>query len=204
MSPELQAIMQAMMGRQVDPLPFRDPAQVAAMLRQFGFDSATGDPVISIGMDARKVSDMTDPVEKSYNWGTYYQDDDSVWLNPDIPASDYRETAQHEFRHRGAHMLDQAAGRPQDFNLEEIAMLMTDMGAGIGTHDYNTSSIGYLHDDYARQNGIRPMEALRKADSYATAINHEARQAIGRGARYTSPVDELIGLMIPAYVGGAR
>lgn len=191
---DIIAAMQA--GRAAHPKPVNmagyDTLRMESLRKTYAHEPTTGDPTVTYGADPLRVREMTDPREKEGNWGSYYHDEDLIYLNPDIPQRDFTDTAKHEFRHRGVKMLDEQAGQPQDFNLEELAMLMTDMGNGIGPDSYNIPAIMHMAARLAKERGVAPMDVMREADGSAAAYNSRAVQALGGGAGYVSPMETLI------------
>ncbi|MCA0425027.1 MAG: hypothetical protein LCH61_17220 [Proteobacteria bacterium] len=177
-----------------------DPVKVETMRKTYGFEPTTGDPMITMAMDPNRVQDMH-PLERPHNLGSYDSGTDAVYLNPETSENDRRETAQHEFRHRGAGMLDALAGRGggdfsrHDFYLEELAMLMMDMQQGIGTDGYNIPAIQWTANDLAASAGTTPAKIMSEADAKAATYNREARDAVGGGAEYRSVLQYIANLM---------
>ena len=174
-----------------------DSYRLESMQKDFAHDPYRGDPVVTLGMDPYRVRHMTDPREKATNMGTYYSDEDALYVNPDLPRRDYTDTVKHEFRHRGTNMLDSQAGRPQDFNMEELVMLMTDMGNGIGAErdGYNLEAIRYLAGLLSAERRQPASQTVKQADRTARALNEEARNVLGGGGLYESPVNFLAAAM---------
>lgn len=172
-----------------------DPVRRDIMEKTYGHDLEVGDPVVTMGMDPYRVHPMTDPREIADNMGTYYWDEDSIYLNPTLDPQTWRDTARHEFRHRGTHMLDEAAGRTRDFNLEELMMVLTDQANGISNAETNAPFADYEVGRVAEAAGISPAGALVQGDMQARALNREAREQMGGGAVYQSPLLELITYM---------
>lgn len=177
-----------------------DPVKVETMRKTYGFEPTTGDPMITMALDQNRVIEMY-PQERSRNWGSYDSSGDVVFLNPEISPEDRRETALHEFRHRGAGMLDAAAGRSagefsrHDFYLEEIAMRMMDMQQGIGADGHNIPAIQWIANDLAASAGTTPAKIMSEADAKAATYNREARDAVGGGAEYRSVLQYIANLM---------
>jgi len=177
-----------------------DPVKVEVMRKTYGFEPTTGDPMITMALDPSRVRDMH-PLERPHNFGSYDPGTDAVYLNPEISENDRRETAQHEFRHRGAGILDAMSGRGggefsrHDFYLEELAMLMMDMQQGIGTDGYNIPAIQWTVNDLAASSGTTPAQIMAEADAKAANYNREARNAVGGGAEYRSVLQYISNLM---------
>lgn len=159
--------------------------------RLYGYDPE-GDPLITMGADPYRVYHMTDPREMKDNWGTYYSDDDEIYLNPTLPKEDYQETALHEFRHRGVNQL----GLNWPFSQEEYVMRLYDLEQGIGTPEFNRDYLTHQLWKDAKTAGGDPdkavIEALYSADTRAKNWNEAARAIVGGGREYQSPLDQLM------------
>ena len=191
--PEITA---ALMGEAGSGLPDRanmsgyDPIKSEIMQKTYAHDPAVGDPVVTLGMDPSRVREMH-PLEQPYNMGSYYPEEDTVDLNPNLSPRDRTDTAKHEFRHRGSNIL--TPGGTQDWDMDEMAMLLSDMGQGIGGVGYNLPAVQYIARDLAAKQG-RPMaEVLQEAENLASNLNGQAREKLGGGALYQPQMERLTG-----------
>lgn len=177
-----------------------DPVRQDIMEKTYAHDPAVGDPVITVGMDPYRVRQMTHPLEIASNMGTYYPDEDLVYLNPNLSPRDRSDTAKHEFRHRGAGILDSMQGIApnEEFTLEEMVMILNDMRQGIGTDGFNLESMRYLLEDAAKEQDTTQIQALATADRGAASYNAQAREMLGGGAPYASPIKDILDYLTPS------
>lgn len=143
-----------------------DPIARDIMEKTYAHDIATGDPLVTVGMGPFRVRTMH-PVERPHNMGSYYPEEDLMFLNPDLSRRDMTDTAKHEFRHRGAHMLGQEGhgGDPT----EEMMVQMMDLAQGVGDTQYVLDSMDYLKDH------------AEAAGAMALDLNAKARARLGGG-----------------------
>lgn len=172
-----------------------DPIRQDMMEKTFAHDPATGDPVISVGMDPFRVHDMQDE-ERGMNMGTYYSDEDAIYADEKLPKRDYTDTVKHEFRHRGTEILNKDTGTLGDMQLDELVMLMNDTNQGIGDNQtYNMPAIEGIVDRVSSETQATPDQVIDMANNGAKNYNTAARIKMGGGAGYDHGMQSLFEAM---------
>lgn len=173
-----------------------DPVRQDIMEKTYAHDPAVGDPVVTYGMDPFLIRAMTDPFMSEDNMGAYFPNEDAIEIAPGMSPRETSDTAKHEFRHRGAEMLDQYDGLPPDRGaMNELLMRLNDIQQGIGDDRINMPQIIGLLELLRASTGDNIYDILSDADHAAAAYNERAISLLGGGAPYASQYDRITNIL---------